>query len=784
MKVPHFRRVSRVHRPERAWGRRACLSACLTILAGGVLGGILPSTAGAAGLGSALTEPPLTEPTVAQPASAELGYSLTPSKTEPYTPCPPGSGKIECDLIIDPSPVQTPSGYQLPDGGPLLEGGGEKGGYDPKDLQSAYSIPTSGGSGETVALIDAYGYASAESDLAKYREKYGLTACTKTSGCFKKVNEKGEEKNYPEEGKALETEWSLETALDMDMISAACPNCKILLVEATTQKPVDTAASAEEAAKLGATEISNSYGYPENSETWCPSKKGCSEYLADYNHAGIPVTVSSGDSGYDEGVGAPSWPATSPNVIAVGGTNLNKAEGSRGWSETVWEGSGSGCSLYESKPEWQHDPLCPEKRMNNDVAAVASPETPVSVYNTPYAKGWINVGGTSVAAPLVAGVEAHTSSTVKKEGAEAFYRHTSFGVTSGSNGACHQTYLCEAEEGYNGPTGWGTPDGPLELTPKTAAITEAATNITANEATLNGYVYTTGLSTTYHFEYGPTTSYGTSVPVPSGKVGSGATWQAVSQSGFDLHTLQGSYHYRLVATNSSGTVYGADHTFTTISWVVQTTPYPSPSESDESRLEGVSCSSLTACTAVSSYAYKSETRLALIEGWNGTEWKIQSTPKPTGAKYVWPFGVSCESSTMCIAVGYYINEAEAQVPLAEQWNGTEWSAQTPPAPTGAIHVPLYAVSCTSSTECTAVGSYEPNPPDSPVPLAERWNGTEWSIQTTPTPEGAKASSLSAVSCTSQARARRSDLIQTAQASLCPWLSGGMVRNGLYRRLPA
>ena len=110
------------------------------------------------------------------------------------------------------------------------------------------------------------------------------------------------------------------------MVSAACPHCHILLVEATTQEPKDTAASAEEAAKLDATEISNSYGYPENNETYCPGKKGCMEYLADYNHSGIPVTVSSGDSGYDDGeAGAPSWPATSPNVIAVGGTTLKRA---------------------------------------------------------------------------------------------------------------------------------------------------------------------------------------------------------------------------------------------------------------------------------------------------------------------------------------------------------------------------------------------------------------------------------------------------------------------------
>jgi subtilase family serine protease len=255
-----------------------------------------------------------------------------------------------------------------------------------------------------VAIVDAYGYASAESDLAKYREKYGLSACTTANGCFRKVNQKGEEKNYPPESGELEKKWSIETALDMDMVSAACPQCHVLLVEATTQNPADTAASVEEAAALKAVAIGNSYGYPENSERWCPEKKGCKEYLAAYNQPSTAVTVSAGDEGYNNGVGAPSWPATSPNVIAVGGTSLKKAENSRGWSETVWKESGSGCSLYESKPTWQHDTGC-TKRTDNDVAAVADNNTPVSIYNTGWFKGWVTAGGTSAAAPLVAGIE-------------------------------------------------------------------------------------------------------------------------------------------------------------------------------------------------------------------------------------------------------------------------------------------------------------------------------------------------------------------------------------------
>ena len=306
--------------------------------------------------------------------------------------------------------------------------------------------------------------------LAKYRSKYGLSACTKANGCFHKVNEFGEEKNYPVGEEELEKPWTLESALDMDMVSAVCPSCKIMLVEATTQGPADMAAATAEAALLNATEISNSYGYAENDETWCPSKKGCKEYLAAYNHPGIPVTVSAGDSGYNNGgVGAPNWPATSPNVIAVGGTSLKKAANLRGWSEKVWAGSGSGCSLYESKPSWQTDSGC-FKRTDNDVAAVASQETPVSVYNSFYAGGWANVAGTSVSAPIVAGIEALSESGIRSSGAEVFWKSHDkarlFDVTEGQNAlSCTEVqYLCHAEIGYDGPTGGGTPNGPLVLT--------------------------------------------------------------------------------------------------------------------------------------------------------------------------------------------------------------------------------------------------------------------------------------------------------------------------------
>jgi streptogramin lyase len=608
MRVIHFGPVWQANRRERVQGRRASWLACLAVLAAALLGCVVPQVASAeSGLSTGLGAS--TEPG----ASAEPEVSLTPSTTKPYTLCPPGGRMIECNLIIDPPPVETSAGLALPGGGPLLEGGGEKGGFDPENLQAAYKIPTSGGSEETVALVDAYGYKAAESDLAKYRAKYKLAACTKASGCFKQVNEKGEEKNYPAEGGGLEVEWSLETALDMDMVSAACPNCKIMLVEATTQGPADTGASAEEAAKLKASEISNSYGYPENNETWCPSKNGCKEYLSDYNHAGIPVTVSSGDSGYDDGVGAPSWPAASPNVIAVGGTSLKKAEGSRGWSETVWSGSGSGCSLYEAKPTWQTDKGC-TKRTDNDVAAVASPSTPVSIYNTPYAGGWFNVGGTSVSSPFVAGVEAHATSATKKLAADAFYKKPSmlFDVTSGSNGTCtppaENEYLCTAKVGYDGPTGWGTPDGVFTSGP--VAVTEAATSITTTGATLNGSVNPEGAETKYYFEYdtkeykegeGP---HGTKTAEATAGSGTSSVKESKAITGL---TAGKQYDFRIVATNSSSeTSDGANKVFTTLPNAPENTVLPVISPTTPVEGEPESTTNGTWTNSPTGYAYQWE----------------------------------------------------------------------------------------------------------------------------------------------------------------------------------
>ncbi len=493
----------------------------------------------------------------------QSGISLTPSAIEPYWACPDGP----CDAILDPRPTLTGGKWQLPATGAVLEGSGEYGGFDPQDLQAAYRIPASGAAGQTVAVVDAYGYPGAEEDLARYRERYGLPACTSANGCFAKVNESGEEGNYPP---AAEEGWEDESALDLDMASAACPECHIMLVEASSAYVNDLGEAVNTAARLGATEISNSYGLPE--EECGPSD--CEEFSVDYDHPGVVVTVAAGDSGYDNfriGASSPSFPASSPYVVAVGGTSLTHSyHGSRGWSEEPWflyfeGGTGGGCSTSEPKPTWQTDSGC-ATRTENDVAAVAACMTPVSAY----IGGWADACGTSASAPLVAGIAAHASAYARSlPGADAFYEDPSaiFDITSGTNGECvlpvERAYLCYAGAGYDGPTGVGSPLGALSLTGAAPSLaTASASAVSAGAATLNGRVDPQGLATSYRFQYGETTAYGTSVPVPDGLAGSGAAEQQLSETIAGLHG-ESTYHYRLVATNEIGTSYGGDETFVT-----------------------------------------------------------------------------------------------------------------------------------------------------------------------------------------------------------------------------
>jgi subtilase family serine protease len=337
-------------------------------------------------------------------------------------------------------------------------------GFTPQNLASAYKWTDPSGSswawnGHTVAIVDAYDNPSAASDLAAYRSRFGLPPCTTANTCFRKVNQTGG--STPPSG---DTGWGQEIDLDIEMASAVCPQCRILLVEASSNFFSDLGAAVNEAAKLGADAISNSYGT--NGEFF-----GESSYDPYYTHSGVAVTASSGDSGY--GV---EYPAASPDVVAVGGTSLSvNTSTARGWSETAWSGAGSGCSAIEPKPAWQTDTGCSQRTVA-DVSAVADPNTGVAVFDSfgsiPDAN-WYVFGGTSVSSPIIASVFALKGNAAAIDfPARYLYANPSalFDVTSGSNGSCsrgggkhHRTsgapYLCTAGVGYDGPTGLGTPNG-------------------------------------------------------------------------------------------------------------------------------------------------------------------------------------------------------------------------------------------------------------------------------------------------------------------------------------
>jgi subtilase family serine protease len=316
-------------------------------------------------------------------------------------------------------------------------------GFGPADLQSAYKLNSSGGAGVTVAIVDAFDNPNVASDLATYRSTFGLPPAH-----FTKVNQNGQASPLP----ATDVGWGEEMSLDVDMVSAICPNCSILLVEANDNSLANLGASVNTAVALGAKFVSNSYGGGESSgETTSDTQF--------YKHAGVAVTASSGDSGF--GV---EYPAASQFVTAVGGTSLTRASNSRGWSETAWSGAGSGCSAFESRPAFQNNVATScTRRAEADVSAVADPNTGVAVADTFGTGGTFLVfGGTSVAAPIIASVYALAGTPAAGTFANSYpYAHTSslFDVTSGSNSRRCRSVLCRAGVGWDGPTGFGTPNG-------------------------------------------------------------------------------------------------------------------------------------------------------------------------------------------------------------------------------------------------------------------------------------------------------------------------------------
>jgi subtilase family serine protease len=301
--------------------------------------------------------------------------------------------------------------------------------------------------GRTVAIVDAYGYPNLERDLGVYRSQFGLSACTTANGCLKVIDQNG--------GTALprfNVGWAGEQALDVDAVSAAAPDAKIVVVQAKSASFADLGSAVVTASKQpGVVAISNSYGGGDASDA---------TYGSYYNHPGIAVTASTGDDGYQGG----SYPASSSYTTAVGGTSLVAASNTRGWSESVWDGAGSGCSTYNTalSAASSYDTGC-SKRAMADVSAAADPSKGgMAIYypTSKTASTWAQFGGTSEAAPIIAAVYALSGNTAGYANALPYAHPGSlFDVTSGSNGTCPTTQWCNARTGWDGPTGLGTPNG-------------------------------------------------------------------------------------------------------------------------------------------------------------------------------------------------------------------------------------------------------------------------------------------------------------------------------------
>jgi len=325
-------------------------------------------------------------------------------------------------------------------------------GLGPTQLTSAYKLNAAKTSTATIAIVDAFHYPNAESDLATYRAQFGLPPCTKANGCFKVLNKAGQASPLPGNAPAGD-DWTVEAALDLDLASAACPTCKLILFEATSDQDLSLfEAQNGAAATAGVVAISNSWGGPSDGND-------VSYDSTYFTHSqAINTFIATGDSGYTGT--SPDYPSTSLKVIGVGGTTLRTASNTRGWTETAWSGAGSSCSKLLAKPSYQSGistSIC-SKRAASDVAAVANPSTGLAVFNAG-SGGWIVVGGTSASSPFVAGVWARYGLAAPHD-ASYPYSHTSefFDVTSGSNGSC-TTALCKSAAGWDGPTGVGSPNG-------------------------------------------------------------------------------------------------------------------------------------------------------------------------------------------------------------------------------------------------------------------------------------------------------------------------------------
>ena len=466
-------------------------------------------------------------PALAAPTSSPLPRSQYAVKRVCSTPLPGRSACMASELVPRSGEARA---HRHPLGVPLIvqpsapsPAAGDYG-LRPQDLHSAYSLPANAPATQTIAIVDASNDPAAEADLRTYDEEFGLPECTTANGCFKQVNEKGETSNLPFPKTAAElktarttkpalaeeaTGWGLEISLDIETAHAVCQSCNILLVEASSPLNSHLEAAEHAAETLGADEISNSWGGPEEGATEAEEQTG------PFDHPGTVITASAGDNGYldwdSASPGSVEFPAASPHVVAVGGTRLNLGAKGAWAGESVWNGlgaGGGGCSTVFLAPAWQSALAgwsgvgCAGDRAVADISADADPYTGVAVADslspeceytytegaTKHTQHWCTLGGTSLASPLIAavfalaggshGVDYPAETLYANAGGAAAALHD---VIAGSNGECSQPYnqstglsgcttqqeaeacggggICLAGAGYDGPTGLGTPAG-------------------------------------------------------------------------------------------------------------------------------------------------------------------------------------------------------------------------------------------------------------------------------------------------------------------------------------
>ncbi len=321
-------------------------------------------------------------------------------------------------------------------------------GYGPPDIADIYGLDTSGGAGSTVAVVAAFDNPNVEADLATFRAAWGLPACTSDDGCFRKVSQRGDDV-LPE----AQPSWGVEIDIDVQAVSSSCPRCRVLLVEADSSAIEDIDAAENQAVALGARIVSNSFGgYRFDSIPYA--------HLRAFSHWGVATVAASGDGGYSTA----EFPASWYQVIAVGGTSVTRTDS--GWAQQAWRGSGSGCSTWVLKPFWQTDPGCSHRSVV-DLAALADPDRGLAIWDSygmegfGLAPGWLVVGGTSLATPLVAGMIGLAGHPWRLSTPGYLYGHRSslIDIVGGSTGTCDPAYLCNGVVGYDGPTGLGTPYG-------------------------------------------------------------------------------------------------------------------------------------------------------------------------------------------------------------------------------------------------------------------------------------------------------------------------------------